>query len=61
MGQSDDEPYVIELEGPQGCERLRFSSARAARTRYNDLLIHKGYSPQQGCHSGERRAGAIGS
>jgi hypothetical protein len=41
MGQPDDEPHVIELEGPQGRERLKFSSARAARARYNDLLVQR--------------------
>jgi hypothetical protein len=39
MPSNDD--HVIVLEGPQGRERLRFCSARAARTRYNDLLIQR--------------------
>jgi len=36
-----DGPYVIELEGPSCHKVLRFTSARAARARYNDLLIQR--------------------
>jgi hypothetical protein len=36
-----DEPHVIELEGPHIREVLRFTSARAAHARYNELLIQR--------------------
>ena len=40
-GQPTDAPHVIELEGPHGRELLRFSNARAALARYNELLIQR--------------------
>jgi hypothetical protein len=39
MGQPDDAPHVIEMEGPHSRELLTSSNARAARARYNELLI----------------------
>jgi hypothetical protein len=41
LKQPSDERHVIELEGPHGRELLRFGTARAARARYNELLIRR--------------------